>query len=214
MKKIHKLFWISFCSMSICASSNAAETGDKKPASAKELWKIVIVDGSRSHNRLFAAAQDIINKNAGTPEALTAELLIGRIEMDRALGEAQGATDKARAIFENLAKNQAAAWQGQAAKLALISLLHAEGKHAELVTASLKELQDINWDLLGKDAPPDLADYKKMANADSELSPDILRMFLSTSYFALGKKEEANQWAAKIQNAEMKKETEEAFQPR
>ena len=160
---------------------------------------------------MISIAKKIISENNGKPAALTAELLMGYIEIDRALNDLEETWDKARAVFVKLAQNNPQSWQGQAAKISLINMLHLEGKHSEVITESLKSLKEINWDLLGKDAPQDLADYKKMAGADAEFTPDVLRLFLAKNYFCLKKVDDAKQWALKIENADMKRETEEVI---
>jgi hypothetical protein len=201
------LIWIAFLGLSRADGENGSDL-----MSVRELWKEVVVSESRSYEKLLSSAQRISKEKAGSPDALTAEILIGKIEMNRALNEAESSLDKARAVFLNLVKKHEKSWQGQAAKLSLINLLHVEGKHSDVITEATKGLKEIDWSILGDRAPPDLADYKKITVADAEFAPDVLRMLLARSYSDLGKKAEAKQWAIKIENVDMRKETQESIQ--
>ncbi len=214
MKKHHTLLHCSISAfICLCSLCHAETTDEKNAFSVRDLWKLVIVDDTRNYERSISIAEEIIKDKSGTSDALTAELLLGLIEMNRALNEAEGTLVKAHAIFENLSKNHAESWQGQTARISMINILHVEGKHSETITASLKGLSEIEWELLGKNAPQDFAEYKKMTEADAEFTPDVLRMFLARSYFELGKADEAEQWMTKIENREMKEEVKEAILP-
>lgn len=198
--------------LTAASRSVSAETEDATNSNpVRKLWKSVVIDEGRDYDRLLASAQRIIKEKHGTADALTAEFLLGRIHMDQASNEVSETLDKARTVFEELAKRNPETWQGQAARISLINILQVEGRHSEVITASAKGLKEINWNLLGRNAPPDLADYRKLAGAEAEFTPDVLRMFLARSYFEQGKADQAKQWAMKIDDAEMKKETLEAI---
>lgn len=175
---------------------------------------MVIVDDRKNYDEMIRLLEEVIFLEKNSAAALTAKLLIGRVETDRSEAEALGSYAKSKLAYEELTKEKPETWQGQCARIALLFILQNEEKHALVVSEGKKAIEEINWDLLGKNAPPDLADYKKISGIDAELTPDVMKLLLATSYAVLGKEKEAKEWTGKIENDKLKTESEEAIQLR
>jgi tetratricopeptide (TPR) repeat protein len=211
MKLFHRpIFAFIGTFLSVAGLSCGEEPADKTTASAtsltvRDVWKMVFVDDARNYDQMISFLRKAINADGNSTDALTAKFLIGRIEIDRTEAEALNSYDKARIAFEDLSKNHPKTWQGQSSRVALLFLLQSEGKHAEAIAESKKAIGEIDWEIFGKNAPPDLIEYKKIDGRKQELSPDVLRGLIAGSYLHLKNINEAKKWIEQIDSEEMKK---------
>ncbi|MEO5714177.1 MAG: hypothetical protein ABIT37_11875 [Luteolibacter sp.] len=197
--------------VAVSGTSRGAEPVDKTmenmpSPTVRDLWKMVFVDDRRDYDQMISALKRIIGVDGNSNDTLTAKFLIGRIEINRTEADALSSYEKARAAFEDLTKSDPKTWQGQYARMALLCLLQSEGKYALVISEGPKALAEIDWNLIGKDAPPDLADYTKMADKKEKLTPDLLKNLIANSYLELKEPKEAQNWILKIDDEEMKKE--------
>jgi hypothetical protein len=211
--KVHFKLGIVFVGLlsTLSGTSQGVEPVEKKTRedsspTIRSLWKMVFVDDRRDYDQMIAELKKIISSNENSNDALTAKFLIGRIEINRTESQALSSYEKATTAFEDLTKNHPKTWQGQYARMALLFLRQSEGKHALVVSEGPKALAEIDWNLIGKDAPPELVDYTKMDDKKEKLTPDLLKGLIANSYLELKEPKEAQKWILKIDDEEMKKE--------
>jgi hypothetical protein len=190
-------------------TSCGAESGKDEFFDIKALWKMVFVDDARNYDQMISFLKKVIDTDGNSTDALTARFLIGRIEIDRTEAETLNSYDKARIAFEGVSKNYPKTWQGQSSRIALLFLLKNEQKHVEAIAESKNAIGEIDWEIFGKNAPPDLIEYKKIGGKKQELSLDVLRGLIAGSYLHLKDTAEAKKWVGQIEGAEMKKDLEE-----
>jgi len=196
--------------LSVAGFSKGAKPINKSDANhasptVRDVWKMVFVDDARNYDQMIYLLKKVIDENGTSTDALTAKFLIGRIEIDRTEAEALNSYDKARTAFEDVSKNHPKTWQGQSSRVALLFLLQSEGKHADAIVESKKAIAEIDWEIFGKNAPPDLIGYKKIGGRRLELTPDVLRELIASSYLYLKNIDEARKWTGQIESEEMKK---------
>lgn len=175
----------------------------------RQIWKRGIVEDQRDYDRMVSELRKVIATHGESNEALTAQFIIGRIELNRAETEALASFSKVREVLEPLATKHPKAWQGQAARIVLLHILELEEQSRQVISAAQKALGEIDWELLGKSAPPDLAEFKKMSDTKSELTPDFLRSLIAKSYLKLNEPKEAKRWLSQIEDVEIRREIEQ-----
>ncbi|GAA5131059.1 hypothetical protein JIN84_06230 [Luteolibacter yonseiensis] len=195
---------------------HGAEPGDENPEGGtvvriQDVWKMVYVADQRNYDQMIGMLEGIIKADEKSTDALTAGFLIGRIEVDRAEADAGGSYDKARKAFESLSAKNGKTWQGQFARLALLSILQNEGRHDLVISEGRKAIEEIDWDLLGKNQPPDLVELGKLNKQEERLTPDVVRVLVATSHIQLGQKKEAEEWISKIESEALKSELRQAL---
>lgn len=209
MKLLGKLIHIAFCtSISFIGSLKAEEKtivkSDKE--TVREIWKRALIDDQRDYDRMISELRKVNSKNSESNEAFTAQFIIGRIELDRAETEALNSVAKAKEELEPLATKHPKTWQGQAARIVLIHIQQIDKHHREVISDAQKALIEIDWDLFGKNAPPDFLELWKMREEKSDLTRDLLRGMIVNSYLELEEKKEAENWIQKIEDKEMQQE--------
>lgn len=207
MKHLSKLFLIALVTLNPLAGSLDAEEPHKaanSEAMVKELWKLAIVEDQRSYDPMIKDLQKIMAQNIGSNEALTAQFIIGRLELDRTQNEALGSFQNAKAVLQPLAAKHPTTWQGQMAQIVYLHILQLEDHHREVINGARKAIDDIDWDLFGKNAPADLAEFLKMMEDKSQLKPDVLRVFIVQSHLELKEVKEAGEWILKIQDEQIR----------
>jgi hypothetical protein len=155
---------------------------------------------------MIAALRKLIADGRYTNEALTAQLLIGRIELNRAETDAPGSFSKAKKALEPLATKYPKTWQGQLARIGLLQILHLSRQDRETISAAQKALKEIDWGLFGKDAPADLAEFKTMSDIGPDLSPDFVTALIVRSYVKVNEPKEAERWLSQIEDKDMRRE--------
>jgi hypothetical protein len=186
------------------------EAQDQNGETVRRIWKRAIVEDQRDYDRMIAALRKVILNAPGSKEALTAELLMGRIEVNRTDTEALGSFAKAKETLGPLAAKHPKTWQGQLARLGLLHILHLDKDYKAAIVGAEKALNEIDWDTLGKKAPSDLAEFKKTSDIAPELTPDFLRPLIAKSYIALKQPKEAEKWLSEIENKEIRREVQQA----
>lgn len=216
MKYIYKFFLIGFGILNPLVGSLSGEeaaNGTITVAKVRELWKLAIVEDQRDYDGMIAELRKITPNSVDSNEALTAQFIIGRIELDRAQNEALGSFLNAKAALEPLATNHPKTWQGQMAQIVSLHILQLEDHHREVITGAQKALKEIDWDLFGKNAPADLSEFLKMMEDKSQLKPDVLRAFIVKSYLELKETKEAGEWILKIQDEQIRGELQKQLRP-
>lgn len=209
MKYFYKLFLIGFGILNALAGTLPGKepaNGSSTAAKVRELWKLAIVEDQRDYDGMIAELRKITSNSIASNEALTAQFIIGRIELDRAQNEALGSFVNAKAVLEPLATKHPKTWQGQMAQIVSLHILQLEDHHREVITGAQKTLNDIDWDLFGKNAPADLTELLKLMEDRSQLKPDVLRVFIVKSYLELKETKEAEQWILKIEDKQIQGE--------
>jgi len=209
MKHYYNLFLVGFVIMTPLVGTLEGEEATNDTGTAakvRDLWKLAIVEDQRDYDGMTKELRKITSNSNDSNEALTAQFLIGRIELDRAQNEAIGSFLKAKAVLEPLATKHPKTWQGQMAQIVSLHILQLENHHREVIIGAQKALIEIDWDLFGKNAPADLSELLMLMEDKSQLTPDVMRVLIVNSYLELKEAKAAGQWIEKIQDEKIRQE--------